>query len=1005
MDTKLAVFLAALFCFFAAESSEVNRKLRQSVSYGGVSGEDKDAISTDMAEEAWTDSTDKLKECVKAVQGINLDVFQPSASDDNGVTFDSPLLVKLSKQNVAASLSSEKKETSMDCLRYNKLLLQKLSNQQETIPNKLTKLFSSWAKIPRRYLRHKGGRIQVSGPASSPAPAYEVPGPSPSSDSQPPANRYPPSIAAPPDLALSPDYMSPAPVFEVPTPAPSPVLPFPDMVPTQSPATSPSPSAADSPSQVIDDLSPGPSPGSDAPSPVIDDVSPGPSPGSDAPSQEIDDFSPGPSPGSDAPSQVIDDLSPGPARESDSPSQLPDHLSPGPSQENGDAPSQSPNNLSPGPAREENNDDKTIIDANNISPGPSQESDNKHHKYITAAAVTTFVVFFAFVAAYILYYPKKKKIEPKDAQGGAGQFHLGSGNNPAGSAQESQVPSAPNNMDVKAPSTKINLSQAESQSVEANAGIDGVAATILLSQEKTACAPPRPPPGPPPPPPPKLPVRAPAPPPPPKVGRHPNQRGQHGNSSSGGRNDLSDESEAHKAKLKPFFWDKVAASPSRSMVWNEIREGSFQVNEEMMEEIFGYDPVDKKKSEKDSSALQIPQFIQIIDPRKSQNLAIVLKASDVTKEEIFDALKEGNELPAVLCQSLLRMVPTLDEEKKLRSYDGNISHLGPGERFLKVLIAIPFAFKRLESLLFISTFQEEFSFLKESFETIELACKELTNSRLFFKLLEAVLKTGNRMNDGTYRGGATAFKLDALLKLSDVKGIDGKTTLLHFVVQEISRTEGARAARKLQKIQSESGESAEDNNVKFPETEEFYQSLGLQQVSGLRNELENITKAAVIDNQISEAVSKLSQSLAQTKEFLETEMQSLEGESEFRNTLMGSTNQAEFDIKWLMGEEKRIMALVKSTANYFHGKDGKDEGLRLFVIVSEFLSVLDKACNDIHSSLKLAKNETSLSSAESLPPQEPTKSESLSDMHRRQFPSLKEQQQTSDDEFLSDDES
>ena len=51
------------------------------------------------------------------------------------------------------------------------------------------------------------------------------------------------------------------------------------------------------------------------------------------------------------------------------------------------------------------------------------------------------------------------------------------------------------------------------------------------------------------------------------------------------------------------------------------------------------------------------------------------------------------------------------------------------------------------------------------------------------------------MNDGTFRGGANAFKLDTLLKLSDVKGADGKTTLLHFVVQEIIRSEGIRDAR------------------------------------------------------------------------------------------------------------------------------------------------------------------------------------------------------------------
>ena len=48
------------------------------------------------------------------------------------------------------------------------------------------------------------------------------------------------------------------------------------------------------------------------------------------------------------------------------------------------------------------------------------------------------------------------------------------------------------------------------------------------------------------------------------------------------------------------------------------------------------------------------------------------------------------------------------------------------------------------------------------------------------KLLEAILKTGNMMNVGTSRGDAHVLKLDTLLELAD-----GKTTLLHFVVQEI----------------------------------------------------------------------------------------------------------------------------------------------------------------------------------------------------------------------------
>ena len=82
--------------------------------------------------------------------------------------------------------------------------------------------------------------------------------------------------------------------------------------------------------------------------------------------------------------------------------------------------------------------------------------------------------------------------------------------------------------------------------------------------------------------------------------------------------------------------------------------------------------------------------------------------------------ESGNELPSELLQTLLKMAPTTEEELKLRLFNGELSRLGPADRFLKVLVDIPFAVKRLESLLFMSTFQEEISIIKDSFITLEV---------------------------------------------------------------------------------------------------------------------------------------------------------------------------------------------------------------------------------------------------------------------------------------------
>ncbi|KAF5948771.1 hypothetical protein HYC85_014728 [Camellia sinensis] len=327
-----------------------------------------------------------------------------------------------------------------------------------------------------------------------------------------------------------------------------------------------------------------------------------------------------------------------------------------------------------------------------------------------------------------------------------------------------------------------------------------------------------------------------------------------------------DEADGSKTKLKPFFWDKVLANPDQSMVWHQIKSGSFQFNEEMIETLFGYAPSEKNKNEaKKESSSQDPstQFIQIIDSKRAQNLSILLRALNVTMEEVCDALEEGNELPSEFLQNLLRMAPTSEEEQKLRLFNGEISRLGPADRFLKVLVDIPYAFKRLESLLFMRTLQEEVSMIKDSLTTLEAASTELRKSRLFLKLLEAVLKTGNRMNDGTFRGGAQAFKLDTLLKLSDVKGTDGKTTLLHFVVKEIIRSEGIRAAREAR----ESRGIRSDDFLEDPsqDSEENFRSLGLQVVSGLSSELENVKKAAALDaDSLTGTVAKLGQQLVKT---------------------------------------------------------------------------------------------------------------------------------------------
>ncbi|XP_060208684.1 formin-like protein 2 [Lycium barbarum] len=402
--------------------------------------------------------------------------------------------------------------------------------------------------------------------------------------------------------------------------------------------------------------------------------------------------------------------------------------------------------------------------------------------------------------------------------------------------------------------------------------------------------------------------------------------------------------ESIKLKLKPLHWDKVRATSDRAMVWDQLKSSSFQLNEEMIETLFT-----AKDGVTRLAQPVLNQENRVLDPKKSQNIAILLRALNVTIEEVCEALLEGNAdtLGSELLESLLKMAPTKEEELKLKEFkDESPFKLGPAEKFLKAVLYIPFAFNRVEAMLYIANFDSEIEYLKRSFETLETACEELRNSRMFLKLLEAVLKTGNRMNDGTNRGDAHAFKLDTLLKLVDIKGADRKTTLLHFVVQEIIRAEGSRLSG------ADQNPNVEKNQQSTLRDEVEFRKIGLQVVSRLSGELTNVKKAAAMDSDIvSNEVAKLASGIVKMTNVLKLneELAPSESSRKFSESMNGFLKKAEQEIINIQAQEGVALSMVKDLTEYFHGDSAKEEArpLRIFMVVRDFLCILDQVCKDV----------------------------------------------------------
>jgi hypothetical protein len=58
---------------------------------------------------------------------------------------------------------------------------------------------------------------------------------------------------------------------------------------------------------------------------------------------------------------------------------------------------------------------------------------------------------------------------------------------------------------------------------------------------------------------------------------------------------------------------------------------------------------------------------------------------------------------------------------------------------------------------------------------------QVRESETLKRVFKQVLELGNLINQGTARGGARAFKLDSLSKLGDVRAVNNKMTLMHYL--------------------------------------------------------------------------------------------------------------------------------------------------------------------------------------------------------------------------------
>lgn len=262
----------------------------------------------------------------------------------------------------------------------------------------------------------------------------------------------------------------------------------------------------------------------------------------------------------------------------------------------------------------------------------------------------------------------------------------------------------------------------------------------------------------------------------------------------GGTREAVQQQLAQKLRLKQLHWDKLKAA-GEGTVWRLAREQHLSMNFEELEALFQI--LENNALKKLTSGAKSDE-VRLVEHRRAHNICIELSGIRRPFADIKAALvsMDAGALSVEQLSALSRAVPDDSERRDLELYlqgshpkhrgVSDPDRLGTVERYFLEIKDIPRLAQRIRCLIFSRTYASTAGLCEDHLGIMQSACSQLQTCPGLTQLLTAVLELGNHLNAGTHRGAAAGFRLDTLLKLADVKGVDRKTSLLHFVVRQLA---------------------------------------------------------------------------------------------------------------------------------------------------------------------------------------------------------------------------
>uniref|UniRef100_A0AC35TUX8 FH2 domain-containing protein n=1 Tax=Rhabditophanes sp. KR3021 TaxID=114890 RepID=A0AC35TUX8_9BILA len=267
------------------------------------------------------------------------------------------------------------------------------------------------------------------------------------------------------------------------------------------------------------------------------------------------------------------------------------------------------------------------------------------------------------------------------------------------------------------------------------------------------------------------------PPPPPKIGMNALNRGNGHESSPPNSN---------KTALVKLHWKEVNSETeavptlkNKGTFWKTV--DSPQIDTAKLFKLFE-NKQDKPVVKKSTDEVK-PQLLQCLPVKRSQVINIGLKA--LPKVNLiapaimkFDSCVLHKDMIEKILKDMMPSVTEIEiiETKVLENPDMT---LGPAEEFLLSLSKIPCLLERLRLWVFMLDYNDSERDTAEHLMDLQLAMKEIEESKTFRTAMGMLLTMGNALNNTEIQG----FQLDYLTKASEVKDPTLKHTLTYHLVE------------------------------------------------------------------------------------------------------------------------------------------------------------------------------------------------------------------------------